>query len=79
MIIYYLPTGEIWNALYQSEIFKHETEPTAQEFEIDEIQENAQLCKSLSLLSTFRNSEGLGRWYVQDGELFERENWEPAT
>ena len=77
MKIYYLPNGEIWNALWDSEILKTEIEPTTQEFEIDEIVENSELLRNLSKYSTMRDESNLGRWYIENGELYERENWAP--
>jgi hypothetical protein len=81
MKLYYNPTdGEVFYAVLDRDLilFSHSTNIPLSEMHIDElIPENAGLCRELYYEVSLRDANGLGRWLVQDGALYERENWTP--
>lgn len=76
MKIYYFPDGEIWNAIADRDLFTVLPDANTQVLEVNEIAENQSLVIQMTQQATYKNSEGLGRWYVQAGELYERDGWE---
>lgn len=79
MIVYYFPNGEIWNAVLDKNKFETTADLNTSQLEIDELPENQSIVLKLSQHATLRNPDGLGRWYIQAGELYERENWSPQN
>jgi hypothetical protein len=79
MKIYYLPNGELHQALYNADTFRATVDPTALSLEIDEIPENRDLCLQLAAELGRQDADGLGRWYVENGELYERDGWTPEV
>jgi hypothetical protein len=64
--------------LYDGDVYKAKENPETSVLEIDEIPENQDLCREIAYGATFRNVDDLGRWYIENGELHEREGWQPA-
>ena len=75
MIVYYHPSGELWNAVLDRDGIVTVPDVNAQEYAIDEIDANKDLLIALSQQATQRDSNGLGRWYVENNNLFERPGW----
>jgi hypothetical protein len=78
MKIFYLPNGEIHQIIYARDDFLAYIDPATSVLGIDEIPENKELCRDLSSYGQL-DENGLGRWYIENGELFERDNWGPAV
>ena len=77
MRVYYSPTGQIFSAFYDAEIFFIPNEPAPDFLTIDEIPENQALCRDLRTFASALDEENVSRWYVQDGDIFERDDWNP--
>jgi hypothetical protein len=80
MKLYYNPSdGEIFYAVLDRDLilFAHSTNIPLSEMYIDElIPENSELCRELYHKVSRKDADGLGKWFVQDGALYEREDWE---
>ena len=80
MKIYYNETtGEPFFAVYDSQLFSFNFDVSSfSEIEIDEIVDNKELCKDLQRYFNkgAKDINGLTKYYISGGELYERENWE---
>lgn len=83
MILYYDDTnGKIYYAIYEKDVFafEHTTNITLSEFEVDEVDPtNKSLCIDLHRLGSSLlhvDSNGDGKYYIDTGELYERDGWE---
>jgi len=77
--VYYFPgTGEIWNCLYDNEIAITPIEDTCQYIDIDFLAQS-DLCENMRRNCTYADDNGLQKWYVQAGELYERDGWMKAS
>lgn len=79
MKIIYNPTdGSIFNAVLERDIltFSHSINVATQELTIDEIPENQLVITDLYKKVGKIDSQGLGKYYIQNGELFERDGWQ---
>lgn len=80
-LLYTTSTGEIMASVYNIDWFKftHSINIPISEFEIDEVfPDNKDICFGLYKYTGRVNSEGLGKYYIENGELFERDGWEEA-
>lgn len=77
MKILYDSTGKIFYAVYDREYFKfiHTTNIPLSVFAIDEVEANKNICSDLASNINKVNSDGLGKHYIQDGELYSRDGW----
>lgn len=79
MRIYYLPDGEVEIALYDKDVYGYLPTSEAQVLSVDEVPDNRTLCVQMAKMAKWRDANGLGRWYVQGGELYERDGWAVAA
>ncbi len=77
MKLYHLPNGEIINAAYDSDLIRMvgNNLPT---MTIDEVQDNAAVCKAVVSSLGRVDANGQGKYYIEAGELYERDNWQEA-
>ena len=76
MKVLYKNNGEIVNAVYDYDWIKVEAEDLKIYDFIDEsIIDNRPLAKTILDSLGKIDSEGLGKCYIKDGELYERKNW----
>lgn len=81
MIIIYKPSdGEILFAVLEKDIltFSHNVDAVTDTIEIDEIEENKDIITSLIRDIWKADINGLKRFYIENGELYERDGWEEA-
>ena len=79
MKLLYAETGEIMSAVYDSDWFKfkHSINIPISEFQIDEVApDNKEICFDLSRTVHKKNAEGLGKYYIESGELHSRDGWQ---
>lgn len=78
-IFYYTLTGEIIQAVKSQDIFWQEDsiQFAYDILEIDELSpENKNLCIDIVKTQGKVNSEGLHKYYIVAGDLYERDSWE---
>lgn len=78
-IIYATDTGEIMGAWYDSDFFKRmfNTSTPHSILEVDEVDpENVEPCAMIVRSIGRFDSQGRQRFYIRDGGVWERENWE---
>ena len=77
MILHYDPsTGNVYKAEYDAGGYKSFLLPGLHVYEIEELPANHPLCLELAFLVNKTDAAGQTRWYVENGELYERDNWE---
>jgi hypothetical protein len=84
MTLWYDDTdGRIYYAVYDRDdfAFSHSTHLSLSAFDIDEIDDNAALCRDLWRLTGKQNAEGQGKYYIDSAgpSLVEREGWTEAV
>ena len=77
MKLLYDTTGKIYYAVYDSDYFRftHSTNIPLSEFNIDEIGTNNVVCIDLVRTLYRTDINGLGKYYIQNNELYSRDNW----
>jgi hypothetical protein len=77
MKVLYDSTGKIFYAVYDREYFKfsHTTNIPLSILTIDEVDANKDICIDLIKNVNKVNADGLGKHYIQDGELYYRDGW----
>lgn len=77
MVVYYRSDGEILYAVYERDRFSfaHTTQIPLTLLEIDEVAANQPLCRDLFNAQGRRDAAGQGKYYLVQGELFERDAW----
>ena len=78
MNLYYY-NGEVLKAVYDRAIFNTKISPDLTAFYIDEVADNKELCVQLAASARLTNVAGETRFYVQAGELYERDGWEQQS
>ena len=75
MKVLYNETGEIINIVHEKDWYKIDPENLFI-YEIDEMNDDNKPIINIILKNLNKiNSEGLGKYYIKDDELFERKNW----
>lgn len=78
MKLYYNPLdGRIFYAVWDVDLskFEHTTNIPLSVFEIDELEENKTLCIDLVKKLEKKNENDERKYYIQNNELHERDNW----
>ena len=78
-ILYNNETGRIYYTVYDTDWFKfsHTTNIPLTEFEIDEIlPDNQAICLDLFKMWKKADINGDEKYYIENGELHQRDNWE---
>lgn len=78
-LLYNAVNGEIFYIIPDRDafMFRHTTTIPLSEFEIDEVSpDNQNPCHDLYKMQGKRDINGLGKYYIQGGELYERDGWE---
>ena len=77
-LLYNPQDGEVFYAVKGIDFpyFTHSTNIPLSVMEIDEIEENRFLLAEIIKCVQMKDINGLGRWYVENGELYERDGWE---
>jgi hypothetical protein len=79
MKLLYDSTGKIYYSVYDRDWFSfiHHTIIPLSEFTIDEISEvNKKVCADLVWSNYKKDINGLGKYYIENKELYLRDNWE---
>jgi hypothetical protein len=77
MILYYQQDGEIKAAVKDSDVIFFHAEPEWQSYTIDEISENADLCRDLLLFVGIAGRDGKGKYNITAGQLNIVDSWFP--
>lgn len=77
MKVLYDATGKIFYAVYDRDYFKftHTTNIPLSILTIDEVEINKDTCIDLIKNINKVDNDGLGKYYIQDGELYFRDGW----
>lgn len=77
MKVLYDSAGTIYYAVYDREYFKftHTTNIPLSLLTVDEVDANKSTCIDLAKSINKVNADGLGKYYIQDGELYSRDGW----
>ena len=77
-LLYNQNDGEIFYTVYDVDLFRftHTTNIPLSEFQIDEVDpENKDICLDLFRTQMKRDINGLGKYYIESGELHSRDGW----
>ena len=78
MKLYCDPTGDVFLAVLDIEalLFDESLLTFSQSLTIDEIADNFSLLREISRTRYQTDSSNLHRYYLQDGDLYERDDWQ---
>lgn len=75
IIHYHKTTGEIIRAALKKDYFFTYRDANAGIYEVDEIDDNIELCMDIINTQALTNQEGFGKYYIENEQLFMREGW----
>jgi hypothetical protein len=78
-VLYRESDGRIFYCVYDADWFKfaHSTNIELATLEIDEVDpDNKAICRDLATTQSKRDINGNPKYYISEGDIYERENWE---